>query len=64
MGRLDELTQAYDQVNQALNQELMPGARLAGSLTEFRPVRIRVTNTGVELDHRVAGHVTVAVDPF
>jgi hypothetical protein len=59
-----ELAQAYDQVNQALNQELMPGARLAGRLTEFRPVRLKVTNSGVELDHIVGGQVTVAVDPF
>lgn len=59
-----ELAQAYNQVNQALNQELTPEARLVSSLSTFRPGRIFVTAGGVEADHFVSGQVSVVVTPF
>jgi hypothetical protein len=59
-----ELAQAYNQVNQVLNQELTPEARLVSSLSTFRPGRIFVTAGGVEADHFVSGQVSVVVTPF
>jgi hypothetical protein len=59
-----ELTQAYHQVNAALNQQLTPEARLQSTLSTFRPGRIWVTARGVEAEHRVGGQVTVVVTPF
>ena len=59
-----ELAQTYNQVNQALNQQLTPEARLVTSLSTFRPGRIFVTAGGVEADHLVTGQVSVVVTPF
>ena len=59
-----ELAQVYNQVNQALNQQLTPEARLVTSLSTFRPGRIFVTAGGVEADHLVSGQVSVVVTPF
>jgi hypothetical protein len=59
-----ELASAYAQLNQALNSEITPEARLVSSLSQFGPGRISVTNRGVEAGYRVAGQVTVAVNPF
>jgi hypothetical protein len=56
-----ELAQAYNQVNQALNQQLTPEARLVTSLSTFRPGQIFVTARGVEADHLVSGQVSVVV---
>ncbi|MGV1014954.1 MAG: DUF4403 family protein [Methyloceanibacter sp.] len=60
----DELARAYQEINQALNSELTPTARLAGNLTNFGPGRIWVRKTGVEAAYRVSGEVMVVVNPF
>jgi hypothetical protein len=60
----NELAAAYQQINQALNSELTPHARLAGNLTQFGPGRISVGSNGVEAAYRLRGEVAVVVDPF
>ena len=59
-----ELASAYAQLNQALNSEITPEALLVSTLSQFGPGRIWVTGRGVEAGYRVAGQVTVAVNPF
>jgi hypothetical protein len=59
-----ELAAVYAQANQALNSEITPQARLVSTLSQFGPGRIWVTGRGVEAGYRVAGQVTVVVNPF
>lgn len=60
----NELAAVHRQLNQALNSELTPQARLVSELSQFRPGRIWVTSRGVEAGYRIGGLVTVAVNPF
>jgi hypothetical protein len=59
-----ELATAYRQINQALNSELTPEARLVGNLSELGPGRISVRRSGVEVTARASGQVAIVVDPF
>ena len=60
----NELAASYRQLNQALNSELTPQARLVSNLSQFGPGLMWVTARGVEAGYRIGGQVTVAVNPF
>ncbi len=64
LSGLERLAAVCAQVNQALNSEITPQARIVSTLSQFGPGRIWVTGRGVEAGYRIARQVTVAVNPF